>query len=46
MLEVKNLHVMVDGKKIGKGHPGPVSQKLFKALRERLDKVGAATARG
>ena len=37
--------VTVDGKKIGKGRPGPISQQLFKALRERLDKVGAASAR-
>ena len=38
--------VTVDGKKIGKGRPGPIAQQLFKALRERLDKVGAAPARG
>jgi D-alanine transaminase len=29
--------VKVDGKQIGNGKPGPVSLKLFKALRERLD---------
>jgi D-alanine transaminase len=34
--------VQVDGKQVGAGKPGPVSLKLFKALRERLD----ATARG
>jgi len=33
--------VKVDGKPVGDGKPGPVSLKLFKALRERLD----ATAR-
>jgi hypothetical protein len=29
--------VKVDGKQVGAGKPGPVSVKLFKALRERLD---------
>ena len=29
--------VKVDGKQVGAGKPGPVSLKLFKALRERLD---------
>jgi D-alanine transaminase len=29
--------VKVDGKQVGSGKPGPVSLKLFKALRERLD---------
>ena len=37
--------VTVDGKKIGDGKPGPISRKLFGALRERLDAVGSATAR-
>jgi D-alanine transaminase len=34
--------VKVDGKQVGSGKPGPVSLKLLKALRERLD----ATPRG
>jgi D-alanine transaminase len=34
--------VKVDGKQVGSGKPGPVSLKLVKALRERLD----ATPRG
>jgi D-alanine transaminase len=29
--------VKVDGKDVGNGKPGPVSLRLFKALRERLD---------
>ena len=32
--------VKVDGKQVGAGKPGPVSLKLFKALRERLDATG------
>jgi D-alanine transaminase len=38
--------VTVDGKKVGNGKPGPISQKLFVALRERLDAVGSVPARG
>jgi D-alanine transaminase len=34
--------VKVDGKQVGDGKPGPVSLKLFKALRERLDSTGRA----
>ena len=34
--------VKVDGKQVGDGKPGPVSLKLFKALRERLDATGRA----
>jgi branched-subunit amino acid aminotransferase/4-amino-4-deoxychorismate lyase len=34
--------VKVDGKPVGGGKPGPVSLRLFKSFRERLD----ATARG
>jgi D-alanine transaminase len=34
--------VKVDGKQVGDGKPGPVSLKLFKALRERLDASGRA----
>jgi D-alanine transaminase len=34
--------VKVDGKQVGAGTPGPVSLKLFKALRERLDAAGQA----
>jgi D-alanine transaminase len=37
--------VTVDGKQIGDGRPGPISHKLFTALRERLDKAGAGPAR-
>jgi branched-subunit amino acid aminotransferase/4-amino-4-deoxychorismate lyase len=37
--------ITVDGKKVGDGKPGPISRKLFVALRERLDAVGLATAR-
>jgi D-alanine transaminase len=29
--------VKVDGKPVGAGKPGPVAQRLFKALRQRLD---------
>ncbi|MEO5567672.1 MAG: aminotransferase class IV [Gemmatimonadaceae bacterium] len=29
--------VKVDGKQVGDGKPGPISLKLFRALRERLD---------
>ena len=32
--------VKVDGKQVGAGKPGPVSLKLLKALRERLDAAG------
>jgi D-alanine transaminase len=32
--------VKVDGKQVGAGKPGPVSLKLFKGLRERLDATG------
>ena len=34
--------VKVDGKQVGAGKPGPVSLKLLKALRERLDATGRA----
>ena len=37
--------VSVDGKEVGDGRPGPIAQKLFTALRGRLDAIGAATAR-
>jgi D-alanine transaminase len=33
--------VKVDGKQVGDGKPGPISLRLFKALRERLDAVRA-----
>jgi D-alanine transaminase len=32
--------VKLDGKQVGDGKPGPVTLKLFKALRERLDATG------
>jgi D-alanine transaminase len=38
--------VTVDGRKVGDGRPGPISKKLFAALRERLDAVGSVPARG
>jgi D-alanine transaminase len=34
--------VKVDGQQVGSGKPGPVSLKLLKALRERLDVAGRA----
>jgi D-alanine transaminase len=34
--------VKVDGNQVGAGKPGPVSLKLSKALRERLDAAGRA----
>ena len=37
--------VAVDGKTIGDGKPGPISKKLFAALREKLDAIGTAAAR-
>jgi D-alanine transaminase len=37
--------VSVDGKKVADGRPGPISKKLFAALRARLDSMGTVPAR-
>lgn len=36
--------VKVDAKQVGNGKPGAISQRLFKALRARLDAAGKTTA--